>query len=419
MTSDTSPYPKYRWLILIAAAFTYVNAQIVNLSITTMLNDIAANLGVSLGIAHNFESAFLFSGCILMFTLGGAIGDRIGILPTLLLGLLVAVVPAALMPWIGTSYTSMFWIRIIQGLSPGLIFPVMGAIIAIWFPLKEKGLATGLMSAAVAAGSVGGTLGAAIVYHLPAVHTWQQMSAWVSLIGWADVVFIICLLVLPRPLPPTQQQTTGEHPQLKEYLTALVAPVTLMIILVNFMSSWNMHSLYTVSPTFLSIAEGGAGYGGIVAGQFMLNVTVISGIFGPMVCGFLVDRIFKGDTKQVFALGFVLCCIFMYAIKMPLVYMNKSFLSVSLVMAGFGVQFVMPAVYIFIAKSYRHRIMAKMTGVVMGIGTLGGVLGIKICGIAYDAYGNYSLAYNIIALTAIVGFVLTFVLHKTKPLVEA
>jgi nitrate/nitrite transporter NarK len=79
----------------------------------------------------------------------------------------------------------------------------------------------------------------------------------------------------------------------------------------------------------------------------------------------------------------------------------------------------MPAVYIFIAKSYRHRIMAKMTGVVMGIGTLGGVLGIKICGIAYDAYGNYSLAYNIIALTAIVGFVLTFVLHKTKPLVEA
>lgn len=418
MTSDSTHYPKYRWLILIAAAFTYVNVQIVNLSITTMLDDIAANLGVSLGVAHNFESAFLFSGCILMFTLGGAIGDRIGILPTLLLGLLVAVVPAALMPWIGNSYAAMFWIRIIQGLSPGLIFPVMGSIIAIWFPLREKGLATGLMSAAVAAGSVGGTLGAAIVYHLPAVHTWQQMSAWVSVIGWADVVFIILLLALPKPLQPTHQTASIEHPQLKEYLIALIAPITLMIILVNFMSSWNMHCLYTVSPTFLSISEGGAGYGGIVAGQLMLNVTVISGIFGPMVCGFFVDRIFKGNTLQVFAIGFILCILFMYAIKTPSVYTNKSFLSVSLIMAGFGVQFAMPAVYIFIAKSYKHRIMAKMTGVVMGIGTLGGVLGIKVCGIAYDAFANYSLAYNIIALTAVVGLVLTFILHKTKPLVE-
>jgi MFS family permease len=418
LTGDSTQYPKYRWLILIAAAFTYVNAQIVNLSIAPVLDVIAKDLDITQGVAHNLESAFLFSGCILMFTIGGAIGDRIGILPTLLLGLLVAVVPAALLPWIGNSYTSMFWIRIIQGLSPGLIFPVMGAIIAIWFPLKEKGLATGLMSAAVAAGSVGGTLGAANVFHLPTVHTWQQMSAWVSVIGWADVVFIIFLLILPKPLPPTRQKSAVEHPQLKEYLIALIAPITLMIILVNFMSSWNMHCLYTVSPTFLKISDGGAGYGLIVSQQLMLNVTLISGILGPVICGFFVDRIFKGNTLQVFTIGFILCFIFMFAIKTPSVYASKSLISVALIMAGFGVQFAMPAVYIFIAKSFKHRIMAKMTGLVMGIGTLGGVLGIKICGVAYDAYNNYNLAYTIIALAALAGLVFTFILHKTKPLTD-
>jgi ACS family glucarate transporter-like MFS transporter len=416
LTSDADKYPKYRWLILTAAALSYANAQIINLSIAPDLHTIAQDLGIELGLATQFMSAFLFSGCIMMFTLGGAVGDRIGILPTLLIGLLMAVAPAALMPWIGHSFQSVFWARLIQGLSPGFIFPVMGAIVGVWFPLKQKGLATSLMSAAVAAGSAAGTLGGpAILKNL--VGSWQEMAAWVSVVGWIDVVFIIFLLLLPKPKPPVQKKPAIDQPNWKEYITALIAPITLVAILVNFFASWNMHCLYSVTPTFLSAPEGAA-YGGVVSGQLMINVTIISGIFGPMLCGLFVDRLFKGNTRQVFTIGFIVACIFMFLIKAQAVYANKSLLSISLIMAGFGVQFVMPAVYIWIAKSYGHRILAKMTGLVMGLGTLGGVFGIYMSGVTLGWTGGYDVPYTLISLAAIAGLVFTIILHRMKPLVE-
>jgi|WetSurMetagenome_2_1015567.scaffolds.fasta_scaffold60386_3 MFS family permease len=218
MATDTILYPKYRWLVLIAAALTYANAQIINLSIAPVLPHIAQNLGIDLGVATNFMAAFLFSGCILMFTVGGAFGDR------------------------------------------------------------------------------------------------------------------------------------------------------------------------------------------------------FSGIFGPIICGFFVDKLFKGNTKEVFIIGFILACVFMLAIKTPLFYGNKPLLSAALVLAGFGVQFIMPAVYIFIAKSYNHKIMAKMTGLIMGIGTLGGVFGLWVSGVTLDSTGNYSLAFTLISLAALAGLLLTFILSKMKTL---
>jgi MFS family permease len=417
MIKDSAQYTKYRWLILIAAALTYVNAQVINLSIAPVLPHIAKDLGIDLGVATNFMAVFLFSGCIIMFTIGGAFGDRFGIFPTLLLGLLLAVVPATIMPWIGHSYISVFFARLVQGLSPGFIFPIMGPIIAIWFPTKEKGLATGLMSAAVAAGSAAGTLGGPAVFGI--VQNWQQMAAWVSIIGWIDVIFIFILLMLPKPEAPVKAAPVAAKVEKTSYLSSLLAPITLIAIIVNFMASWNMHCLYSLTPTFLSAdTPVGAGYGAMVSGQLMLNVTVISGIFGPMVCGFFVDRIFKGNPKQVFVMGFILACVFMFVIKTPLFYGNKSLLSISLILAGFGVQFIMPAVYIFIAKSYSHKIVAKMTGLIMGIGTLGGVFGLYISGVTLHLTGNYSLAFTFISIAALVGLIFTFVLSKMKPLIE-
>jgi MFS family permease len=417
MTTDSNKFPKYRWLILIAAALTYANAQIINLSIAPVLPSIAQNLGIDLGVATNFMAAFLFSGCIIMFTIGGAIGDRFGILPTLLFGLLLAVIPAALMPLIGHSYSGVFAARLVQGLSPGFIFPVMGSIIAIWFPEKEKGLATGLMGAAVSAGSAAGTLGGPAIFGI--VDAWQKMAAWVSVLGWFDVIFIIILLVLPKPEAPVKAATVTERIEKGYYLKSLIAPITLIAILVNFMASWNMHCLYSMTPTFLSAdTPVGAGYGAMVSGQLMISVTLISGILGPLVCGFFVDRLFCGRTKEVFVIGFILSCLFMFAIKTPFFYGNKPLLSVALVLAGFGVQFIMPAVYIFSAKSYSHKIVAKMTGLIMGIGTLGGVFGLYISGITLNKTGNYSLAFSLISLAALAGLILTFILSSMKPLIE-
>ena len=417
MTEESIKYPNYRWLILIAAALSYINVQIVNLAITPILPHIAQDLGVDLGVATNFMTVFLFSGNIIQLAVGGVICDRFGILKTLLVGLLCAILPSVLMPWIGDSYTGVFYARLVQGLSPGFIFPAMGPILAIWFPLKEKGLATGLMSAGVALGSFMGTMGGPYVFKM--VDTWQEMTAWVSIVGWIDLFFIILLIAFPKPQSPVQQAHDAVRPDRNMFRLALLAPLTIAGILVTFMSNWDMHCLYSLTPTFLSAdVPTGAGYGAIVSGQLMINVTVISGIFGPMILGLMVDKVFKGRTREVFLIGFALMCIFMYTIKIPLVYENKVLLSISLMMAGFGVQFVMPAIYIFISKSYRHQIVGKMTGLWMGIGAFGGVLGLYVAGKTLTSTGNYSIAFMLMSLAALAGLVISIIMAKLKTLAE-
>jgi MFS family permease len=396
---------------------SYINVQIINLSITPILPHIAQDLGVDLGVATNFMTVFLFSGNIIQLALGGVICDRFGILKTLLIGLLCAVVPSVLMPWLGHSYTGVFYARLVQGLSPGFIFPAMGPILAIWFPLKEKGLATGLMSAGVAMGSFLGTMGGPYVFKM--VDTWQKMTAWVSIIGWIDLAFIIFLIAFPKPQSPVQQTQGTVTTDRSMFKLALLAPLTIVGILVTFMSNWDMHCLYSLTPTFLSAdLPTGAGYGAITSGQLMINVTVVSGIFGPMILGLMVDKVFKGRTKEVFLIGFILMFIFMYTIKVPFIYENKFLLSISLMMAGFGVQFVMPAIYIFISKSYRHQIVGKMTGLWMGIGAFGGVTGLYIAGKTLSFTGTYSIAFTLMSIAALVGIVLSIIMAKQKTLVE-
>ncbi len=415
MTNEAGQYPQYRWLILIAAALSYINVQVVNLSITPILPHIAQELGVDLGVATNFMWVFLFSGNIILIAVGGAVCDRFGILTALFVGLLCAILPSVLMPWIGETYHGVFYARLIQGLSPGFIFPVQGAILAIWFPLKERGLATGLMGAGVALGSALGTMGAPYVFK--AVASWQQMSAWVSIIGWIDLAFIIVLMSLPKPQPPVQQLQGTDQSEGKFFKAALLAPLTIIGILVTFMASWNMQCLYSLTPTFLSAdIPTGAGYGPIIQGWLMINVTVISGVFGPMVCGLLVDKVFKGSTRQIFTIGFILMCIFVFAIKTPFIYQNKVLLSISLLLAGLGVQFVMPAIYIFISKSYRHQIVGKMTGLWMGLGTFGGVLGLYLAGKTLTFTGNYNMAFTLLSLAALVGLFLSMAMSKAKKL---
>ena len=402
--------------MLISAALSFINVQITNLSISPILPHIAQDLGINIGVATNFMSAFIFSGSFVLLLIGGVICDRYGIFTALIIGLLCAVVPSALMPWIGKNYTGVFYARLVQGLSPGFIFPAMGAIIAIWFPLREKGLATGLMSAAVAAGSCAGTMGGPIVFKM--VDTWQQMSAWLSIVGWIDLAFIFLLLMLPKPQPPTQQVEAPDEADDNVLKLALFAPLTVLGVLVTFMAAWDFQCLYGLTPTFLSAdIPTGAGYGPLVSGYLMISVTVVSGILGPMVCGLLVDKVFNGNTKQVISLGFILMCVSLYLMKFPFVHGSVPLISICLLLAGFGIQFVMPAIYIFIAKSYVHQIVGKMTGLWQGIGSFGGSLGLYLGGLSLRITGNYNMAFTIISLVALVGLILSIFMSRQKTLV--
>ena len=404
----------FRWLVLISAILGYIVLQLTNLSMAPVLPQVAASLNLDLGTASNLVmTTFLFSACVVLVLIGGAVCDKFGVIVAMILGTLCAAAPMSLMPWIGHSATALAWARIVEGFSPGFMFPAMGPIISQWFPIHQKGLAGGLMSSAVAVGSAAGVLLAPAV--LPHVSNWQQMCAVLSLIGWAGFIFAVILAILPKPQLSLAGASHDGGTDAALFKRALFSPITLIGVLLAFMGNWEMQCLYGLTPTFLAVHKPtGAGYGAMTAGQLMVGVTLLAGVLGPMLCGIMLDRIFKGNAKLVFLIGFGLLCVFVYLLTVTAVVGRIPVLETDLILAGFGVQFVMPTAYYLIARVYPPQMAGKMSGIWMGIGTFGGVLGLYIAGITIESQNSYHTTLVLQSLAAFVGFLLALALEPAQ-----
>ena len=412
--SDSGPFPRSRWLVLLAAVLGCMSSQLTNVAMAPVLPQIAASMNINLGSATNaVMTTFLFSGCVVLLA-GGVVCDRYGVLAALILGFLCVAAPGALMPWIGHSPSGIFWARIVEGASHGFAFPAVSPIVALWFPRHQKGLALGFMSASVAGGSVIGMVAGPAIF--AQVKDWQTMCAWLSLLGWAGFVFTVILALMPKPQLPAQAAATSAAPAGALFKRLLFSPLTAVGILITFMGTYDMHCLYSLTPTFLAAHKPvGAGYGSMAAGQLMLGVTLLGGIGGPILCGQLLDRVFKGNAKAVFLMGFAMMCGSIYALRLPYVTARVVVLETALVLAGFGIQFVMPTIYYFVAKAYPPQLAGKMSGIWVGIGTFGGVLGLYIGGITVRSQNSYHTTLTLEALAALAGFLLIFALtaaHK-------
>ena len=82
-----------------------------------------------------------------------------------------------------------------------------------------------------------------------------------------------------------------------------------------FLTAWAMQCLYSLTGAYLAAGKPlGAGYGGVTAGQLMLGVTLLAGVTGPIISGFLLDKTFRGNAKPVMLIGYFLLCVFVYAL---------------------------------------------------------------------------------------------------------
>ena len=156
-SGEAGYYPSFRWLVLLLGVLGYIDVQMNFLSVTPLLPEIARSLGTEPGMATIvLMSAYLGAGSVTWIFIGGHICDRYGVFTTLLLGFLCQAAPAALTPWIGSSLGGVLAARLLEGFAVGLMFPTIAAIANLLFPERQRGLANGLMNAAVAVGNSAG-----------------------------------------------------------------------------------------------------------------------------------------------------------------------------------------------------------------------------------------------------------------------
>lgn len=114
MRDETTPYPNYRWPLLLVGI---VGSSTFGANLTALapiLDEVSKNLNIDSGRASNSFSAYVLIGTIVMI-LASVVWGRWGTTAAVVPGLLCASVPACLMPWLGHAYGAVVLLRLIQG----------------------------------------------------------------------------------------------------------------------------------------------------------------------------------------------------------------------------------------------------------------------------------------------------------------
>ncbi len=372
------------------------------LSISPLFPQIAQNLKVDLGTVAELMASFLLGGTIAMLVVGGPACDKLGILWSLTLSAFFFTLPMSLAPWFCTTFHRAMLARVIAGIGTGFLIPPLSGILAIWFPPRQRGTATGISGVAMAIGAALAMILGPALFNMTG--SWQKMLGLLSIYGW--VVFASCVIMsitLKTPSTGKAADGAGDGGAFKK---AFFMQVTYLGIVLTFAVNWSYLCLLGLTPGYLAADKPiGLGYGPMRSGQLMQGLALLGGILGPAVGAILVDKVFHTRAKPVIVIGSGVIFVACFAMLTPLVAASAWLTEVMLTLAGMGSMASFSLIYIVIAKNYPPQIMGKMTALWMGLGAFGGVIGTQVGGMLVTKTGSYNFFWSTTAVVAAVALI--------------
>jgi MFS family permease len=411
---ERQPYPKYRWLVMATLCIAGITGIFPNAGYGPILGEVAKSLKVDLGAATQLLTVSVFvTSAVAIFA--GMFCDKFGPAFTMALGILFSSIPSALLPWLGTTYGEVFVLRLIMGVSMGLSGVVIAPCLAMWFPLRERGLAGAIMGGSMIIGGAAGVIIAPAL--LQTVGTWQKTMALMSIPMWASLVMV--LVVLRKP-PPSQTQGAfpmggmgmpGEHIGFKAVLSY---PVTWVGSLLAVVNAWAMMGLNGLVPPLIAVdAPAGLGYGPMMSGK-LSSIIAISGGIAPFLGGLFVDRVTRGEARPAVFLGFLITGLGGLFLLQPHFQASIPLLAVCLVFAGFGIAFSGPSMMVFVSRNFPLHTIARVSGLWGTIGGFGGAFGMLAAGLMVSKMGSYFIAVGMVPVACAIGCVGALFLKSVK-----
>jgi len=154
MGTDAQRYPRYRWVVLGIAWMAMVAIGWVLFLTPSLAYLLVPELGLTPTQLTLIFTAPAFVGIFANIP-GGTLGDRYGIRLTVGMGTILAGVSTLARAWV-SGFWGMFLAACVFGIGLGTAFPNLPKLVAIWFPPKQSGLASGIYMTAF---GFGGGLG--------------------------------------------------------------------------------------------------------------------------------------------------------------------------------------------------------------------------------------------------------------------
>lgn len=393
-------YPAHRWFVLAVACLAILTAYMNVVAYAPLISEIAFHLKIETGRAmHLISVTYIVTAVALIFA--GFVCDRYGFKLSIQAGLLLSILPTVFVPFIKT-FGPLMAMRVVQGIAPAFVLVTVGAVTAMWFPRKEQGLASGLMMGSLSLGAAIGLVLGPAIWKLTG--TWQAAVTLLSTLGW--LALVLSLFIRTRasvPVAPLQAMD-GD---VSAFNRAIRLPVTWAGVALFFFSAWGLHSLYALVPAYLSSPQPmGIGLQPVLSGKLSLALTLI-GIAGVLFGGITLDRIAKGNYRILIAVGFGLTAVSSCLILLPIVYKNLFLLTVCLIVAGWGIPFTSSPAIAFVVGTYPPGIVARMLGLLGGLGTFGGAAGVYVGGLFVANTGSLYGGILFIGIAAVIASALT------------
>lgn len=312
------------------------------------------------------------------------------------------------------SFASLLIIRVIFGMFEGPMIPSTQAAVHVWVTPKERGLASGLWMGAIPVGAlVGNSLSGMIV----TAWGWQSVFYIFGAVGF---VFAYVTWKIIRNRPEEHPKITKEEVDLikssvaahegaariaesgstvSQLMRSKWVWIISIVYMCNILLFWaNLSWL----PSYFVMARGSS----ILKSGFVSSVPWIVGAFGSIVLGWLSDHYGKIRGVWVAAALFVMAPFIAYATITDSLILCLVFFSIAIFL-NVGVTGLMYAVPM---EVFPVADVAKVTGIMLGFGSIAGVISPSLVGFIVQYTNSFSAAYITFAAAAVLGGILTLLL---------
>ena len=408
MNKTTNKY--YPWVVVAllwgVALLNYMDRQMLSTMKESMQLDIS-----ELQTAENFGRLMAVFLWIygLMSPFAGAIADRVNRKWLIVISLFVWSAVTYGMGYANT-FTEIYWLRALMGVSEALYIPAGLSLIADWHSDKTRSLAVGIHMTGLYTGQAIGGFGATVA----ASYTWHTAFHWFGLIGIAyALLLVLCLRENPNHnvVKPSVETNKVEKESILKGFSAIFSTVAFWIILFYFaapsLPGWAIKNwLPTLFSENLSLPMAEAGP--------MSTITIaLSSFCGVVAGGILSDRWIQRNIRgriyiSAIGLGLTIPALFL---------LGFGHNTIGVIAAGmlFGIGFGifdannMPILCQFVSPKYR----ATAYGIMNMTGVFAGAMVTNVLG-KWSDDGNLGLGFALLSVVVAVAIALQLLFLKPK-----
>lgn len=408
MNKTTSKY--YPWVVVAllwgVALLNYMDRQMLSTMKESMQLDIS-----ELQTAENFGRLMAVFLWIygLMSPFAGAIADRVNRKWLIVISLFVWSAVTYGMGYANT-FTEIYWLRALMGVSEALYIPAGLSLIADWHSDKSRSLAVGIHMTGLYTGQAIGGFGATVA----ASYTWHTAFHWFGLIGIAYALLLV-LFLKENPnhnvVKPNIETNKVEKESILKGFSAIFSTVAFWIILFYFaapsLPGWAIKNwLPTLFSENLNLPMAEAGP--------MSTITIaLSSFCGVVAGGILSDRWVQRNIRgriyiSAIGLGLTIPALFL---------LGFGHNTIGVIAAGmlFGIGFGifdannMPILCQFVSPKYR----ATAYGIMNMTGVFAGAMVTNVLG-KWSDDGNLGLGFALLSVVVAVAIALQLLFLKPK-----